>query len=125
MSNLATMDNLIAYCGLACDSCPIHLATIEPDISRKKLMREDIAVQCSGYYAMNMRADDINDCDGCRAGTGKLFKGCLDCVIRKCAIQKHLESCAFCSEFICENLRKHFILDPESQHRLKQIRQKN
>lgn len=24
-------DAIIAYCGLACESCPIHLATLEED----------------------------------------------------------------------------------------------
>ncbi len=34
---------MIAYCGLLCDSCPIHLATIEKDKLLQQKMRAYIA----------------------------------------------------------------------------------
>jgi hypothetical protein len=34
---------MIAYCGLACFSCPIHLATLEKDLARQAKMRIDYA----------------------------------------------------------------------------------
>ena len=119
------MKTMIAYCGLACDTCPIHLATLEQDESHKRIMRNDLAEQCSKYYGMTMKADDINDFDGCRSATERLFSGCLNCEIRKCVIQKGLESCAYCSGYICENLKKHFSLDPAAQARLEEIREAN
>jgi hypothetical protein len=117
------MEIMIAYCGLMCSSCPIQLATLEQDKSRQLTMRESIADQCSKYYGMKMQPEDVNDCDGCRADTGKLFSGSLNCEIRKCAIQRHIESCAFCDAFACDRLRKHFSLDPVAQTRLEEIRQ--
>jgi len=116
------MDIVIAYCGLACDSCPIHLAMLEPDKSRQQILRISIAGQCSKHYGMNLQAEDISDCDGCRANTGRLFSGCYQCEIRKCAILKNIESCAYCSDYACETLRKHFSLDPEAKTRLEKIR---
>lgn len=44
------MEIMLAYCGLTCDSCPIHLATLEQDKSRQQTMRESIAEQCSCGY---------------------------------------------------------------------------
>jgi hypothetical protein len=119
------MDTMIAYCGLTCDTCPIHLATLEQDLSVQKTMRESIAEQCSKYYGIKQQAEDISDCDGCRAGTGRLFSGCYKCELRKCAIQKNIESCAYCSDYACDKLEKHFSLDPGAQARLEQIRQAN
>jgi hypothetical protein len=117
------MEEMLSYCGLLCDSCPIHLATLEQDIAHQKLMRYDIAEQCSKYYGMNLLPGEINDCDGCKANIGRLFSGCVKCEIRKCASQKEMENCAFCNEYFCKKLKEHFLLDPESQNRLDTIHQ--
>ena len=114
---------MVAYCGLSCDSCPIHLATLEQDHSRKKTMRESIVEQCNKHYGMSLQFRDITDCDGCRANTGRLFSGCLNCEIRKCAGEKNIESCAYCNQYACELLKKHFLLDPNARTRLDKIRQ--
>jgi hypothetical protein len=113
---------MIAYCGLICDTCPIHLATIEPDESRRHTMRVSIAEQCTNYYGLNFRPEDITDCDGCCSATGRMFSGCSKCEIRKCAILRAIENCAFCEDYACDKLKAHFALDPGAQHRLEEIR---
>ena len=113
---------MIAFCGLVCENCPIYLATTENDESLKKTMRESIAEECTINYGLNLQPEDITDCDGCRSGSGRLFSGCLNCEIRKCAILRKSESCAFCPDYICDRLKKHFLLDPEAQTRLETIR---
>jgi hypothetical protein len=119
------METMIAYCGLICDSCPIHLATLEQDKSHHQKMRESIAELCSKNYGMNLQIEDITDCDGCRTDTGRLFSGCLNCEVRKCASQKNIESCAYCSDYACEKLKEHFSRDLSAQTRLEEIRQAN
>jgi hypothetical protein len=119
------MKTMIAYCGLNCGSCPIHLATLEQDTSKKLKMRESVARQCREVYHMNLLPEDITDCDGCRADSGRIFSGCANCGIRKCAIRKNMESCAFCHDYACESLKKHFTLDPEAKVRLEEIRRTN
>jgi len=113
---------MIACCGLLCDTCTIHLATMEPDISRKAAMRNEIAAVCNEKYGMSLSPADVTDCDGCRADTGRIFSGCLTCEIRKCAKQKDLESCAACSDYPCVILGKTFQEDPAAQGRLDAIR---
>lgn len=119
------MESMIAYCGLECDSCPIHLATLELDKSLQQSMRELIAEQCSKLYGMNLKPEEITDCDGCLANSGRLFSGCLNCEIRRCAGQKNIGSCAYCSDYACEKLRQHFLLEPGAQARLQKIGQSN
>ena len=116
------MNLLIAYCGLDCSTCPLHLATLETDRSRQLEMRTDIARLCSEHYKMEIKPEDINDCDGCRTGTGRLFIGCAQCGIRECAIKTSLESCAFCADYACEMLKAHWKLDPVAQDRLEKAR---
>ncbi len=115
----------IAYCGLICDSCPIHLATLEQEFSRKLALRAAIAQQCSSTYGLNLKVEDVTDCDGCTADCGRLFSGCINCEVRKCAILKNIESCAYCSDYICRMLEEHFSLDPSARIRLEQIRKTN
>jgi hypothetical protein len=115
------MDTMIAYCGLDCDTCPIHFATLEQDEHKQQTMRAEIAQICTEQYGMNLQAQDITDCDGCRTGV-RLFSGCASCVLRKCAMGKKLESCAFCDEYTCENLQKHFEMDLAARIRLEELR---
>jgi len=65
---------MIACCGLVCDSCRIHLATLEKDESKQRSMRIDIARICREQYGMNVAYEDITDCDGCRAPDDSVFQ---------------------------------------------------
>jgi hypothetical protein len=119
------MNSMIAFCGLACDSCPIHLATLEKDIVKQKQMRKDIADQLAKIYRTTSKPEIISDCDGCKIKNGRLFTGCIDYEIRKCAKNKNLENCAYCFDFPCEKLEKHYTFDPASRDRLEVIRKKH
>ena len=119
---LSEMKSLIAFCGLDCSTCPIHLATHEPDKSRQQSMRESIAELCTKQYGINVRLEEVTDCDGCPADSGRLFSGCVNCKIRECAIRRNLKSCASCIDYACEKLLEFFVHDPEAQTRLEQIR---
>ena len=115
-------ESQIAYCGLDCSACPIHLATLEPDAAKQHAMRVDIARECFLHYGMKLQPEEVNDCDGCRAYTGRLFSSCRNCAIRNCASSKELESCAFCGEYSCDHLDEMFRSDPEARVRLDKIR---
>lgn len=116
---------MTAFCGLVCESCPIHLATLETDISKQAKMRVLIAEELSKIYKTIPKPEIITDCDGCKVSKGRLFTGCTDCEIRKCAILKNLMNCAYCDDYACDKLKKHFAIDPGAQERLEEIRRKN
>jgi len=119
------MDSMIAYCGLVCKSCPIHLATLEKNISHQAKMRVEIAEQLSKIYGTSPKPEIITDCDGCKVNNGRLFAGCIDCEIRKCAILKNIINCAYCSDYACDKLKRHFAIDHGAQDRLDEIHKKN
>jgi hypothetical protein len=118
------METEIGYCGLACGSCPIHLATLEKEPARQIGMRIEIAEQLSRIYGTTPKPEIITDCDGCKNNNERLFTPCADCKIRNCAIEKNIINCAYCSDFVCEKLEKHYKFDPGSKDRLEEIHKK-
>lgn len=113
---------MLAYCGLECDTCPIHLATLEQEPARKRELKESIAEESFRVYGVAILPEDINDCDGCRAA-GRLFTGCHECGIRNCAEQKGIQNCAFCGDYACEMVKDLFNHDPGAEIRLNSIRE--
>lgn len=113
---------MIAYCGLACHSCPIYLATREQDTKKKRRMKAEIAQKINELYKKKMQGEDVTDCDGCLMEAGRLFSGCRKCEIRKCARGKSIENCAYCSDYACEKLKKFFATEADAKVRLDMIR---
>ena len=116
------MDEMVAYCGLICQRCPIYWATREKNEDKRKTMRAEIARIIKEQYGTPYKLEDILDCDGCKIDSGRLFSGCKKCPIRKCARKKNLGNCAYCNDYACENLKKFFLTDQSAKERLDGIR---
>jgi hypothetical protein len=116
------VSEMVAYCGLVCQTCPIYLATREEDKEEQARRRVEIARLCREQYGMNYEPADVTDCDGCRTEEGRLFSACQNCAIRKCARQKGLEDCAHCTDYVCGKLEAFFATDPAAKARLDQVR---
>ena len=117
------MDEILAYCGLDCNSCPIYLATREENKEKQKRKRKVIVLLIKKHYGLKLNLEDITNCDGCTVDTGRLFSQCKDCTIRKCARQKGIESCAYCGEYICEELEEFFTKEQTAKTRLDKLRE--
>ena len=116
---------MIAYCGLNCVTCQIYLATRETDLKKQRQMREQIASYITKQFGTETRLEDVTDCDGCTTKNGKLFSECQKCQIRKCAKEKGLENCAYCSEYACDKLSKLFdsgSVEADAKKRLDEIK---
>lgn len=118
------MNEIMAYCGLFCHTCPIYLATREKDIEKKTQMKVEIAQQSNKLYGTKYKPEDIGDCDGCKAERGRLFESCQRCNIRKCAISNAVENCAYCNAYPCEKLEKIFAEEQNVRKRLDDIKSK-
>ena len=118
------MNEIVSYCGLVCNTCPIYLATRMEKKDDQTKKREEIARLCREQYGLNYEASNITDCDGCRTVSGRLFSGCIDCSIRNCAKDKQIENCAYCSKYVCSTLEAFFINDPSAKIRLNELRNK-
>lgn len=118
------MSEIISYCGLTCQNCPIFLATRETNRAKKENIIYNIINMCKEHYGIKYRYEDINDCDGCKSKNDRLFFGCKNCKIRKCAIERNIDNCAYCDEYPCEQLSEIFKTDPGAKTRLDAIRYK-
>ena len=88
------MKQLIACCGLDCETCDARRATVENDDE----LREKTARKWSEMNdAPQITAATIN-CMGCRT-EGAKFAYCSDyCQIRKCVCEKGFATCGDCQE---------------------------
>lgn len=87
------MDEMIGYCGYSCHLCA---ARSDDAALRQKLV--DGWRKLFGhehYTAENVR------CDGCPAN-GRLAD--KECKARPCAIERGVESCACCDDFVCDKV---------------------
>jgi hypothetical protein len=116
------MAEMVAYCGLTCQTCPIYLATRQENREEQARMRAEIVQLCREQYGMNYELEDITDCDGCQTEGERLFSACKNCPIRKCAREKALENCAYCTEYACGRLEAFFRTDPTAKTCLDAIR---
>ena len=118
------MSEMLSYCGLVCDTCPIYLATRVVDVKEQTRMRVEIARLTREQYGMEYEPADITDCDGCRTEGGRLFSGCRTCAIRNCASEKGLVNCAHCADYVCDKLQTFFASEPSAKARLDEVRSK-
>ena len=116
------MKDVVSYCGLLCQGCPIYWATNEGSEQLKEKMRTEIALLSTRLYKTEHSSSDITDCDGCLAEDSRLFPGCVNCQIRNCARDKNLPNCAYCQDYACETLEAFFKENTESKARLDFIR---
>jgi len=113
---------MIAYCGLHCDSCPIHLATLEQDEHKKLQLRTKISAILHDRYSMDLRPDEITDCDGCTLEHGRLFITCISCSVRNCVRNRQHDSCAYCTDYGCDKLQEVFADQPEARMELERLK---
>ena len=109
------MKDYIAYCGLDCETCEAHIATVNNDDD----LRIKVAKEWSELNGVEITPEMIN-CAGCRIeGVKTPFCDSL-CPIRQCALSKDIETCGACSEMSsCEKLEMITGNNEEALKRLK------
>jgi hypothetical protein len=94
------MDKMIGYCGVDCSKCVPYIAKKENNDD----LRKQYADEQSKFFFIFIPPEHIN-CDGCRS-EGEHFGFCSVCEIRRCCQEKNIENCAYCDDYICEELKK-------------------
>ena len=111
------MSQMIAVCGLFCDECDAFIATLNDDDEK----RAEIARLWSMQNHQDIELADIN-CLGCLSDSDCLLGHCRICEIRKCAKEKQIVNCAYCDDYVCEQLEDFFQKVPDVRERLDMIR---
>ena len=94
------MRKQIAYCGLDCETCEAHIATVKNDDA----MRRKVAELWSKLNNVKITPEMIN-CAGCRIDGVKTPYCESLCPIRQCALGKNCETCGDCAEMdVCDKV---------------------
>lgn len=114
LKDLFMKNNLIAYCGLNCETCKARLATISNDDN----LREIVAREWTKLNGVTITKEMIN-CLGCRVdGVKSPFCDSL-CPIRQCALSKHVSTCGDCLNLhSCEKIKMITSSNKEALERL-------
>jgi hypothetical protein len=88
------MKEMLGYCGYRCDLCAAR--SDDPQIRQKMVDGWRKYFGHTNYTAENVR------CDGCKADGRLADKSCL---ARPCAIERGVETCAHCDDFICDKVK--------------------
>ena len=95
------MKELIAYCGLDCETCDARVATIRND----ETLRENTAKLWSELNGAPITPDMIH-CVGCRTEGVKTPYCASLCPIRQCALGRNMETCGGCADMEhCEKVQ--------------------
>jgi len=82
---------LFAPCGTYCGVCPYLIAYKTNDENLKAKLAKSIGIKPEQII-----------CDGCRSDNPLYF--CRMCPMKKCVIEKEIDSCVECEEFPCEKV---------------------
>ena len=108
------MKDLIACCGLDCESCEARIATINHD----EELRARVARLWSELNGVDITAEMIH-CTGCRVEGPKTPYCDALCPIRRCAREKGMATCADCAAMdSCEALAAIHRSSPEARRNL-------
>lgn len=90
------MPEILAYCGYRCDLCPAYEDNLESEADRERVRRD-----WSKYYDYEAALDEIA-CEGCPQASEAPNPSCP---VRPCAIEKGVQHCGQCEDYICDSLR--------------------
>lgn len=108
------MKDLIAICGLDCETCEARIATLTNDDA----LREKTAKAWSEMNHAAITPEMIN-CEGCRTDGVKTPFCDTMCPIRRCALKRGFATCGGCSDMeTCETVGMLHKSNPEAKKRL-------
>lgn len=95
------MNELVAYCGINCATCPLYIATKCNDY----LMKQELSIKWGQLYKRSFDITDM-ECYGCKSE--KRFFLSDKCDISSCNISKAISTCTECSSHPCDRIKKFY-----------------
>lgn len=108
---------MIAYCGIDCSKCEGYLATQSGDEQQQAQVAQDWSRQ----FNVDIKPENVI-CDGCKAEKRKSIHCANTCNIRKCCIDKKIESCIECEDFPCDDEKNIVEHVPEAKNNLESLK---
>jgi len=107
------MEPILTRCGYRCDLCLAY----RPNVELRPSDQQKLSDGWFKYFGFRIEPANIL-CDGCMAEHPRLID--QSCPVRPCVIEKGLDNCAGCDEYVCEKLIERIVLYEEVKRRLDQ-----
>ena len=97
-------EKILSRCGYRCDLCLAYQENIEED-DRRGLLSDG----WHKFFGFRIPPSDIC-CEGC-VSSDSTEAGLIDkaCPVRQCVIEKEIEDCSECEDYICEKLESRLV----------------
>ena len=105
------MEPILTKCGYRCDLCLAYKPNIENNPSNQQKLSDG----WHKYFGFRLTPAEII-CDGCMSNNSKLID--QSCPVRPCVIEKGLDNCAQCEDYVCEKLAQRLVAYEEVKKRV-------
>ena len=105
------MEPILTRCGYRCDLC----LAFKPNITEHPSNRQKVSDGWFKYFGFRLPAAEIC-CDGCMGDNPKLVDSA--CPVRPCVIEKGLDNCSQCEQYVCERLKQRLVVYEEVKKRV-------
>lgn len=96
------MRQILTRCGYRCDLCLAY----KDNLAQNPSVRDKLSDGWFKYFGFRIQPQDIY-CDGCLENLNLLDSGCP---VRPCVIEKGLENCSQCDQYVCEKLQERLVV---------------
>jgi hypothetical protein len=108
------VNEIIAKCGCNCSKCATYKENLKNKTNR---------IRCSWgwkrYLNISLSPEKLRLCDGCQIPDNMREVYYINCYVRKCAIENGIENCAYCSLYICDELKNlHITFAPDFKEKV-------
>jgi hypothetical protein len=105
------MQPILTRCGYRCDLCLAY----RPNVDKYPDNQQKLSDGWFNYFGFRIEPADIL-CDGCMAEQPKLID--QGCQVRPCVLEKGLDNCATCDEYVCDKLKERIVVYEEVKLRM-------
>jgi hypothetical protein len=106
------MKAILTRCGYRCDLCLAY----RPNVENNPSAQQKLSDGWDKYFGFRLPPAQVI-CDGCMSEDPKLID--QGCPVRPCVIEKGLDSCAQCAQYVCERLTERLVVYEEVKNRVK------
>jgi hypothetical protein len=106
------MEPILSRCGYRCDLCLAY----KPNVEKNPASQQKLSDGWYKYFGFRLPPEQII-CDGCMSSDHPQL---IDqaCPVRPCVIEKGLDNCSQCAEYICEKLKERLVDYQEVKNRI-------
>jgi hypothetical protein len=105
------MNPILTRCGYRCDLCLAY----KPNVESNPANQQKLSDGWHKYFGFRLSPQEIV-CDGCMADAPTLIDDA--CPVRPCVIEKGLDNCSQCEQYVCQKLMERLVEYDEIKSRI-------